>query len=103
MLTAAGRFRCSLTARSCCHLGSGNTPLWKKDFGAEAALASARVDPGDVRRLVLCGQRGVLIVLKLTNLARDRVEQQQYKVAWPFGCDLAKRSRKPGQMWACPG
>lgn len=63
----------------------GNAPLWKKDFGAEAALASVRVDPGDVRRLVLCGQRGVLIVLKLTNPARDRVEQQQYKVRERLG------------------
>ncbi len=58
----------------------GNAALWRKDFGAEAALASVRVDPGDARRLVLCGQRGSLIVLKLGNMARDRVEQQQYKV-----------------------
>ncbi|BDA45713.1 probable WD repeat-containing protein 11 at C-terminar half [Coccomyxa sp. Obi] len=62
------------TAQSC------NAQLWRKDFGAEAALASVRVDPGDARRLVLCGQRGSLIVLKLNNMARDRVEQQQYKV-----------------------
>jgi hypothetical protein len=38
------------------------------------------VDPSDARRLVLCGARGTLIVLRLTNLARDRTEQQQYKV-----------------------
>lgn len=59
---------------------AGNTCLWRKDFGAEAALASVRVDPADGRRLVLCGQRGSLIVLKLNNMARDRVEQQQYRV-----------------------
>lgn len=61
-------------------VAAGNAQLWRKDFGADAALASVRVDPGDARRLVLCGQRGSLIVLKLNNMARDRVEQQQYKV-----------------------
>jgi hypothetical protein len=38
------------------------------------------VDPSDSRRLVLCGQRGSLIVLRLNHMARDKVEQQQYKV-----------------------
>lgn len=59
---------------------AGNKCLWKKDFGGEAALLAVRVDPTDARRLVLCGQKGSLIVLKLLKLARDRVEQQQYKV-----------------------
>ena len=63
-----------------CRLGAGNKPLWKKEFGAEASLASVRVDPNDARRLVLCGARGTLVVLRLTNIARDRAEQQQYKV-----------------------
>lgn len=54
--------------------------LWKREFGAEAQLASICVDPSDARRLVLCGARGTLIVLRLTNMARDRTEQQQYKV-----------------------
>ena len=54
--------------------------MWKKDFGPEAALCAVRTDPSDARRLCLCGQRGSLIVLRLTNMARDRVEQQTYKV-----------------------
>ena len=54
--------------------------LWKRDFGPEAALCAVRVDPSDARRLCLCGQKGSLIVLRLTNMARDRVEQQTYKV-----------------------
>ena len=59
---------------------AGNTCLWKRDFGPEAALCAVRVDPSDARRLCLCGQKGSLIVLRLTNMARDRVEQQTYKV-----------------------
>lgn len=38
------------------------------------------MDPSDARRLCLCGQKGSLIVLRLTGMARDRVEQQTYKV-----------------------
>ena len=59
---------------------AGNTCLWKRDFGPEASLCAVRVDPSDARRLCLCGQKGSLIVLRLTNMARDRVEQQTYKV-----------------------
>ena len=62
------------------HVCPGNTCLWKRDFGPEAALCAVRVDPSDARRLCLCGQKGSLIVLRLTNMARDRVEQQTYKV-----------------------
>lgn len=62
------------------HVHAGNTCLWKRDFGPEAALCAVRVDPSDARRLCLCGQKGSLIVLRLTNMARDRVEQQTYKV-----------------------
>ncbi len=61
-------------------LHTGNTCLWKKDFGTEAALCAVKTDPGDARRLCLCGQKGSLIVLLLTNMARDRFEQQTYKV-----------------------
>ena len=59
---------------------AGNTCLWKKDFGPEAALCAVKVDPSDARRLCLAGQKGSLIVLRLTGMARDRVEQQTYKV-----------------------
>ncbi len=62
------------------HFRAGNMCLWKRDFGPEAALCAVRVDPSDARRLCLCGQKGSLIVLRLTNMARDRVEQQTYKV-----------------------
>ena len=76
--------------------GAGNKPLWRKEFGAEAALAAIRVDPTAARRLVLCGARGTLVVLRLTNLARDRAEQQQYKV----GCLLGRQPVKPCPTWA---
>lgn len=53
---------------------------YKKDFGAEPQLASLKVSPTDRRHLCLCGQRGSIIVLRLINLAKEKVEQQQYKV-----------------------
>lgn len=48
--------------------------LWRKDFGAEAALGSVRVDPRDARRAILTGDRGTLSVLRLTAPERGRVE-----------------------------
>jgi hypothetical protein len=43
-------------------------------------LCSVGTDPSDARRLVLCGQKGSLRVLRLANLGRARVDQQTYKV-----------------------
>lgn len=52
----------------------GCVVLWRKDFGAEAALGSVRVDPRDARRAILAGHRGQLSVLRLTAPERGRVE-----------------------------
>lgn len=59
---------------------AANSVLWRKDFGAEHALASIKVDPTDLRHICLCGAKGSIIVLRLVNLGRDKVEQQSYKV-----------------------
>ena len=67
--------------------------LWRKDFGAEHALTTIKVDPTDWRHLCLCGAKGSIIVLRLVNLGRDRVEQQSYKV------DMS--SSKPGDTLRC--
>ncbi len=67
--------------------------LWRKDFGAEHALTSIKVDPTDWRHMCLCGAKGSIIVLRLVNLGRDKVEQQTYKV------DMS--SSKPGDTLRC--
>ncbi|KAK9829709.1 hypothetical protein WJX72_007460 [[Myrmecia] bisecta] len=58
----------------------GGGVVWKKDFGAEQLLASIKVNPTDMRHICLCGQKGSIVVLRLVNMARDKVEQQTYKV-----------------------
>ena len=67
--------------------------LWRKDFGVEHALSSIKVDPTDWRHMCLCGAKGSIIVLRLVNLNKDRVEQQTYKV------DMS--SSKPGDTLRC--
>lgn len=67
--------------------------LWRKDFGAEHALGSIQVDPTDWRHVCLCGAKGSIIVLRMLNLARDKVEQQTYKV------DMS--ASKPGDTLRC--
>ena len=37
--------------------------MWRKDFGAEAAISALRVDPTNPRRMCVCGARGGLHVL----------------------------------------
>ena len=71
---------------------AGST-LWRKDFGAEHALTSIKVDPTDWRHMCLCGAKGSIIVLRLVNLGRDKVEQQSYKV------DMS--ASKPGDTLRC--
>lgn len=67
--------------------------LWRKDFGPEHAMSSIQVDPTDWRHVCLCGAKGSITVLRLLNLARDKVEQQTYKV------DMS--SSKPGDTLRC--
>ena len=67
--------------------------LWRKDFGAEHALGSIQVDPTDWRHVCLCGAKGSIVVLRMLNLARDKVEQQTYKV------DMS--ASKPGDTLRC--
>ncbi|KAL3161421.1 hypothetical protein ABBQ32_010311 [Trebouxia sp. C0010 RCD-2024] len=67
--------------------------LWRKDFGLDHALTTIKVDPTDWRHLCLCGSKGSIIVLRLVNLGRDKVEQQSYKV------DMS--SSKPGDTLRC--
>lgn len=67
--------------------------LWRKDFGAEHALSSIQVEPTDWRHVCLCGAKGSIIVLRMLNLARDKVEQQTYKV------DMS--ASKPGDALRC--
>ena len=52
-----------------------------------------QVDPTDWRHMCLCGAKGSIIVLRLVNLGRDKVEQQSYKV------DMS--SSKPGDTLRC--
>ena len=52
-----------------------------------------QVDPTDWRHMCLCGSKGSIIVLRLLNLGRDKVEQQSYKV------DMS--SSKPGDTLRC--
>lgn len=54
--------------------------LLKKELGAEALLASIRVNPRDARHLCLCGQKGTLVEMRLAAASRDKAEQQTYKV-----------------------
>ena len=75
-----------------CTLAAGSV-LWRKDFGAEHALSSIKVDPTDWRHMCLCGAKGSIIVLRLVNLGRDKVDQQTYKV------DMS--SSKPGDTLRC--
>ena len=72
---------------------AANAVLWRKDFGTEHALSSIKVDPTDWRHMCLCGAKGSIIVLRLVNLGRDKVEQQTYKV------DMS--SSKPGDTLRC--
>lgn len=51
------------------------------------------MDPTDWRHMCLCGAKGSIIVLRLVNLGRDKVEQQSYKV------DMS--SSKPGDTLRC--
>ena len=37
--------------------------MWRKDFGAEIAIAALKVDPTNARRMCVCGARGALHVL----------------------------------------
>lgn len=67
--------------------------LWRKDFGADQALSSIRVDPTDWRHVCVCGAKGSIIVMRMLNLARDKVEQQTYKV------DVS--ASKPGDTLRC--
>lgn len=76
-----------------CHVSAAGSVLWRKDFGAEHALTSIKVDPTDWRHMCLCGAKGSIIVLRLVNLGRDKVEQQTYKV------DMS--SSKPGDTLRC--
>jgi len=76
-----------------CHATAAGSVLWRKDFGAEHALTSIKVDPTDWRHMCLCGAKGSIIVLRLVNLGRDKVEQQTYKV------DMS--SSKPGDTLRC--
>lgn len=43
---------------------AGGGIVWKKEFGAEASLASICVDPSDARRICVAGNRGSLTVLR---------------------------------------
>ena len=47
--------------------------VWKKELGAEQALATIKVDPTDWRHICLCGAKGSIVVLRLTNLAQNKV------------------------------
>ena len=47
--------------------------VWKKELGAEQALASIKVDPTDWRHICLCGAKGSIVVLRLTNMAQNKV------------------------------
>ena len=47
--------------------------MWKKELGAEQALASIKVDPTDWRHICLCGAKGSIVVLRLTNMAQNKV------------------------------
>ena len=76
-----------------CGVSAAGSVLWRKDFGAEHALTSIKVDPTDWRHMCLCGAKGSIIVLRLVNLGRDKVEQQTYKV------DMS--SSKPGDTLRC--
>ena len=67
--------------------------LWRKDFGADQALSSIQVDPTDWRHVCVCGAKGSIIVMRMLNLARDKVEQQTYKV------DVS--ASKPGDTLRC--
>ena len=79
-----------LTVKIACAAGA---VLWRKDFGADHALSSIQVDPTDWRHVCVCGAKGSIIVMRLLNLARDKVEQQTYKV------DMS--SSKPGDTLRC--
>ncbi|KAK9863395.1 hypothetical protein WJX84_011255 [Apatococcus fuscideae] len=67
--------------------------LFKKELGAEALLASIRVNPRDARHLCLCGQKGTLVEMRLAAASRDKAEQQTYKV------DMS--SSKPNDVLRC--
>ena len=45
----------------CAH--AGGAIVWRKDFGAEAAINTLRMDPTNARRMCVCGARGALHVL----------------------------------------
>ena len=54
-------------------LPAANQVVWKKELGAEQALASIKVDPTDWRHICLCGAKGSIVVLRLTNMAQNKV------------------------------
>ena len=65
---------------------AANAVLWRKDFGAEHALSSIKVDPTDWRHMCLCGAKGSIIVLRLVNIGRDKVDMSSSKPGDTLRC-----------------
>jgi hypothetical protein len=60
---------------------AGGGLLWKRELGTGPQLyGQLAVAPLDSRQLCLCGSSGSLVVLQLSDPARDKVAMQQYRV-----------------------
>jgi hypothetical protein len=60
---------------------AGGGLLWKRELGSGPQLyGQLAVAPLNSRQLCLCGSSGSLVVLQLSDPARDKVPMQQYRV-----------------------
>lgn len=66
-------------------LHAGGSIVWHRELSSSGSEIFRHMStaPFDSRQLCVCGHSGALLVLQLTDPARDKVQVQQYRVNLP--------------------